>query len=311
MGSAIGAGFTLLGRRFFSVIAWGFFLYFALIVLFGIGFAIVGFSVIGDLGKLATPGAGTDPTVARDAVLHVLIAMWPALLVVVIGMVLVGAMIQGAVFRSILFPDDRGFFSLRLGGREMALVLLNILIVLCVMVVYLVSAIILIVVFSAASAIHSDGPWGGVLAVLFCIVYALGLMWFLLRFSMAAPMTFAEGRVRLFSSWTLTKGHGWTLFGLAWLLVLVFIGVSIGYSIINGIVTSVFVMGSVASMGSIGNSNDPSAVMSHLPALLLGFIPSLILGAAFQGVSQAILQGPWAEVYRELRGTPDVSTTFS
>jgi len=40
-------------------------------------------------------------------------------------------------------------------------------------------------------------------------------------------------------------------------------------------------------------------------------LPTFILGAAFNGVFQAIVQGPWAEVYREMRGSPEVASTFA
>jgi hypothetical protein len=41
------------------------------------------------------------------------------------------------------------------------------------------------------------------------------LIWLALRLSMAAPMTFADNQFRLFESWTLTKGQGWRLLGVA------------------------------------------------------------------------------------------------
>jgi hypothetical protein len=110
-------------------------------------------------------------------------------------------------------------------------------------------------------------------------------MWFALKFALAAPMTFAEGRVRFFGSWSLTKGQGWTLFGLAWLMVLVLFGVSIGYSIISGIIGAIFTGGAItAVMSAPGASQDPSVFMSHLPVLFLAYIPSLLMGAAFQGI---------------------------
>jgi hypothetical protein len=306
IGSAVGSGFTLIGRRPLSVIGWGFFLYFSVLILFAIGFLIVGIPVI---GKLAQLGQNPDPTQVGQVMLQFLIMIWPALLFVVIGAWILGAMVQGAVYRSVLTPDQRSWASLRLGGQEFALMLLSLVLVPIVLVVYLVSVIILGVVIFLASRI--EGVGGGILIALFCIAYALALMWFALKFSLCGPMTFAEGRVRFFGSWSLTKGQGWSLFGLAWIMVLVIIGISIAYAIVSSIISAIFTTGALATVMASGSANDPSALVTHWPALLLAYIPSLIMGAAFQGVSQAISLGPWVDVYRQLRGSPDVSQTFS
>ena len=307
IGSAVGAGFSLIGRRPLSVIGWGFFLYFSLVILFAIGVLIVGVAV---LGKLTALSGSSDPNAISQAILQFLMALWPALLFVAIGGLILGAMVQGAVYRSILMPDQRSWASLRLGGREFALILLSLLMIPIVLIVYLFSAIVVGAVAYLASRL--EGTIGTLLIVVFCIAYLLALMWFALKFSMAAPMTFAEGRVRFFGSWSLTKGQGWSLFGLAWVMVLVIIGVSLAYSIVSGIIGAIFTGGVMASvMSAPGASQDPAALMSHLPVLLLAYIPSLLMGAAFQGLMQAITQGPWAEVYRELRGSPDVAQTFT
>jgi hypothetical protein len=307
IGSAVGAGFSLIGRRPLSTIGWGFFLYFAILLLFGLGFLIVGLPVI---GKLAQLGDNPDPSQMGQVVLQFLIMIWPALLFVVIGGWVVGAMVQGAVYRSILTPDDRGFASLRLGRQEFALMLLGLVLIPIVLLVYLVTLLVVGLVAFLASRLH--GAAGPIIIVVFGLAYALGLMWFALKFSLAAPMTFAEGRVRFFGSWSLTKGQGWALFGLAWLMVLIVLGVSLGYSIVSGIIGAIFTGGAVtALLAAPGAAQDPSVIMSHLPMLLVAYIPTLLMGAAFQGLMQAITNGPWAEVYRQLKGSPDVAQTFT
>ena len=309
IGSAVGAGFSLIGRRPLSVIGWGFFLYFAIMILFVIGFLIVGLPVFGKLSQLSSQTP--DPSQMAEVVVQVLIMLWPALLIVAIGALLLGAVVQGAVYRSILTPDQRSWASLRLGRQEFALVLLSLLLIPIVLIAYLVSALIGGAVIYGLSRLQ--GAVGPILVTVFVIFYALALMWLALKFSLAAPMTFAEGRVRFFGSWSLTKGHGWALFGLAWIMVLVIIGVSIAYAIISSIIGALFTGGAVAAiMSSTSGANpDPSALMAQWPVLLLAYLPTLIMGAAFQGVTQAISLGPWVEVYRELRGSPDVAQTFT
>jgi hypothetical protein len=246
-------------------------------------------------------------------VLQMFIALWPALMLVMIGSIFVSVMVQGAVFRSILEPDrQERFFSLRFGSAEGSLLLLLLLYIPIFALVWLVSAIVVGGFFLAAHSI--GGVLGGLIAFIGCVGYGLAFMWIALRFSLAAPMTFAERRVRFLASWTLTKGEGWRLFGLAWLMVLVWLGVSLGYSIISGIVNAVFTGGAMATiLASSGSSTtpDPNVLVSHWPILVLAYIPSFIMGAAFNGIIQAIGQGPWADVYRQLKGPPEVASTFA
>jgi len=311
IGTAVGSGFTLVGRRPLSVVSWGFFVYLALFVLFGVGVAIVGLPALSQLGSLGN--AQADPSAASRIVLAMFLALWPAMLLVMIGSIFVGVMVQGAVFRSILEPDHKAFFSLRFGPAEVALLLLLLLYIPVFIVAWLVSAVVVGGLVFAAHEIH--GFLGGFVAFIGCVAYALAFMWIALRFSLAGPMTFAERRVRFFGSWTLTQGQGWRLFGLAWLLVLVWIAVSIGYSIVSAIINLLFTGAAMASIlaasgGSAGLS-DPNTLATHWPLLLLAYLPTFILGAAFNGIIQAIGQGPWAEVYRELKGSPEVAATFT
>ena len=47
------------------------------------------------------------------------------------------------------------------------------------------------------------------------------VIWVSLRLSMAAPMTFAERKLRIFESWELTKGHTLSLLGVGFLISLI------------------------------------------------------------------------------------------
>jgi hypothetical protein len=311
IGSAVGTGFGLVRRKPVTVMSWGFFLYLAIFILLAIGVAIVGLPLLAKLGSLngATPD---NPAQSEQIAMQILILLWPALLLVVIGSVVVSVMVQAATIRSILEPDTTGFANLRLGGAEGALALLALLCIPVMIVVFLISALVLGGLFAAGKAIH--GWTGGLLVFFGCVAYGVAFMWVALRFSLAAPMTFAERRVRFFGSWTLTKGEGWSLFGLAWVMVAVSMGVTLGYSMISGTVNVIFTGGAMASvMGSsgAGGTPDPNLLLTHWPVLVAAYIPSFLLGAAFNGVMQAISMGPWVDVYRQLTGARDVAKTFS
>jgi len=96
-------------------------------------------------------------------------------------------------------------------------------------------------------------------------------------------------------------------------MVLVWMGVTIAYSMVSGIVNAIFTGGAMASVmaSSGGATPDANALMAHWPVLLLAYIPTFLMGAAFNGVMQAISMGPWVDVYRQLVGPTDVATTFS
>jgi hypothetical protein len=311
--SAVGAGFNVIGQRPLSVAAWGLFANLAAFALFALGFTIVGLPV---LTRLITSGAAPTPDQAAQMALGVLVALWPALLIVAIGMLFVSAVVQGAAIRSILQPDQRSYASMRFGRQEGALVLLFLLYIPLIWVVAVVSILAIGGAVAVARAIHGAG--GGLVGFLLCLAYAMALMWVSLRFSLAAPMTFAEGRVRFFRSWELTRGQGGALFGLAWLMVLVWMAVFAAYTIVSSIVNALSfgaVMASViTAAGGAKLANDPSALFPALlaawPVLAVAYIPAFLLSAAFTGVTQAIAQGPWADVYRQLKGSPDVSAAF-
>lgn len=64
------------------------------------------------------------------------------------------------------------------------------------------------------------GPTGqGVLGALL-LAAAIGFIWLMTRLTMAMPATVAEGRIRLFSTWRLTRGHVLPLLGALLLIAL-------------------------------------------------------------------------------------------
>src|SRR5580658_1598440 len=296
VGTAVGAGFGLIGRRPLSVIAWGFFNYLATMVLIIVAFAVVGVPLL--LRIVALRGeVQTDPTEAAQLAMQIFGAMIPALIVVMVGSLFINAVSMGAIFRSVLMPEDRGFASLRLSGREGALVLLQLLYIPIFIALYPASLVLIGALAFAGPQI--GGAIGGLLIFIGCLAYLGGLIWLAVRFSMAAPMTFANSSVRFFSSWTVTKGEGGRLFGMALLLVLIVIGVFVAYVIISSVIGGAFMAGAMSSImhdaGQGGGVPDPSALIARLPVLFLSFIPTLIMGAAFQGGMLASVQGPWAE----------------
>jgi hypothetical protein len=102
------------------------------------------------------------------------------------------------------------------------------------------------------------------------------------------------------------------MFGLAWLMGLIAVGMVIAYYILSLILSVVLIGVGAASAGAMANgAQNPGALAAMWPMLALFFVVYLVFASAFIGAFQAVLQAPWAEAYRQLRGSPDVSATFS
>jgi len=305
VGGAVGAGFNLIGRRPLAVIAWGLFLVVAVVII-----EILAFLLFGVQTAATTLGVTPSP-----AMLLTLVEQSAARTLFVIALELpVTAIVTGAVMRAVLEPDHRGFASMRFGDQEGALVLLFLLYIpiwIGVMVVSFIAVGACLLLGGLLA--RFSGALGGLVSALLIIGYCLGLMWVSLRFSMAAPMTFADHRVRFLSSWEATRGEGWRLFGLAWLLVLIGIGVGLALLIVFGILMAlVFGVALGAAGGAQAFQSNPVGALATLgPLMLLLLLFGLAIYGVVIGCLQAIFGAPWAEVYRQLKGSPDVAATFS
>jgi hypothetical protein len=310
VGGAVGAGFGLIGRRPWAVLGWGVFAYLAFFLLSIVAIVVFGLSMFAAVPTLMTPGATPSP----QDVVRLMGAIWPMFLIFTIGQLVIGAILQGAVYRSVLRPDDRAFFSIRIGVEEVVLFLLYLVFVVFMIVAYIAFVVAVIAAGFAGHAIGGIG--GGLVTFLLVLASFMALLWVATRFALAGPMSFAERRVRFFGAWALSRGEGWRLFGLAWLIGLILFGLAILFYIVLLIVVLIvgvagFASAAASAGGAQGLAQNPAALMAMWPMLALMFVIYLVFASAFIGGTQAIFLAPWAEAYRQLRGSPDVAATFS
>lgn len=201
-------------------------------------------------------------------------------LVVVLPVIfLLGAMWSAAIFRAVTTRDPPGFAYFRIGADEF-----RIAVVFLVQTLVLIPILIVSVAVGAAIGYASGETWSG----LALLVAALLIGWLWTRLSFGAVMTFAERRIRIFQSWTFTRGRNLPLLGMYLMLLLIILGLNF---------TSVLLGGSSRG-GLAGGGSVASAALASLLYLLL---------APVIGVLQMVLvSAPQAKIYNDARPT-DVS----
>jgi len=116
-----------------------------------------------------------------------------------------------AIYRAILRPAESSRGYLRLGLDELRMMVLNL--ILAVIWGATIFVFLLVTLVAAATA----GTAGESITVLIGDVVTVGVfcaaVTVAMRLSLAGPMTFADRRLRVFASWTMSKGLFWRLFG--------------------------------------------------------------------------------------------------
>ena len=139
---------------------------------------------------------------------------WRALLVlaIVTPVFLFGAVVvSAAVYRALLEPRDKAVAFLRFGADEARLFAAALMLALAFLVLYCLAAVGWL---AAAPFLRNTRFDTTVLGAGYGIVAAVALLLVFVRASLALVMTFAEKRIRIFDSWSLTRGAFWRLFVL-------------------------------------------------------------------------------------------------
>ncbi|MDB5476061.1 MAG: hypothetical protein JWP49_1572 [Phenylobacterium sp.] len=262
------AGFRVIGERWRVVVGWSLFNVVALV-------AMVVLTVIVAFGVAAASSGGA---VALSGELGGLVAL--------LGAALTEAVLAAGLFRLMLRPDQPGFLHLRLGADELR--------ILAVWGVMLAGVFLLIGVSAVVVAAGRKlGPLGGVAAWL---AVAAGGLWLALRLSLATVTTFAERRITLSASWRLTRGHVWSLLGMAVLSACIVALLAFLFTLALLAVLSLTV-----GFGSVIDAfNDPEALKSHPGVYLVELAAEL----ALTPVAAVLLLAPWVAAYEALRGEP-------
>jgi hypothetical protein len=218
------------------------------------------------------------------------------------------AVLSAAMNRAVLKPGDDAFGYLRLSNDELrqlgllaALSGLGLLVFVGIFVASVMVASILGAVTSNAQA-----PETAIALLLLVMGSVLAFIFLGVRFSLAAPSTFARQRIDILGSWRLTSGHFWPLFGtylIAAALSLVVLLLALAIAVIAAAIVS----GGLGSLGDVSNPNLSTLATGMKPARV-AYLAVLAIGTA---LSWPITMTPPAMIYRALTGDAGaVSRTF-
>lgn len=251
--------------------------------------------------------ASTKGTMAPEA----LTGFFVGELIAIGGGLLIASIMGAAVYRAILRPAESPLTRLRLGGDELRLVLLSVImgVVFTVLTIALAIPVGLLGVaigvganLGQAGAEPNTGAMVGIVLVVLLgyLLVIAGLVFFAVRLSLAGVMTFAERRLRVFESWRLTKGRFWRLLGCYGLAVVLMLPIYMVMMTLYFAVTFAFSGGDVGrAMGEIAQPDMTSVAAYFNPARIV----YLVLAGAMGGVLNAVMYAPAAAVYREIAET--------
>jgi hypothetical protein len=167
-------------------------------------------------GIVTNPAAANDPSAMTGALIPIYLISFV--------MMLVGLVLYSAAMRAVLRPGANSVGYIRLGMDELRLLGLLILFGIAGFVLVFGFAILAGVIGVSAAA-GSQSSWVAFIVMSLIPLAVLSAMLFLvIRFSLAFPLTLHRGKIAIGEAWTLSRGRFWTLFGAALVIsLLVFV----------------------------------------------------------------------------------------
>ncbi|WP_309628034.1 hypothetical protein [Brevundimonas sp.] len=251
-------------------------------------------------GPLATVMAttesleGTQPSAQE---MQALMASWSGFMVLALPLSLVlGAVLNAAVARSVLRPADKAFGYMRLGADELRVLAVS----LILGILFFAATVLLFVVVGLLAGVASQANTGvGILVgVLLGLGAATVLIWLAIRLSLAVPTTFDEKRISPFASFGLTKGRVLPLLGMA---VIAFI-----MSMLVGILAAIVALPVTMATGGLEQlvAFDGQSTAQILQTAGVGLLAWGAINAIFSSLQLAVIYAPFSAAYRDLKGLP-------
>jgi len=290
-------GFRVVRRNPMALVFWALF-YAAIIVA---AFAIMGPSLISMVAATeALEQSGATPTMEDFTPIFQMMGVIFAVLLPL--SLIASAMIYAAVARAVLEPNRGAWGYLRLGGDEMRVLVVSLVLTLMFTAIVAVSWALIIGVGVAAANQNAPALW--LVAILLFIATSIGTMWLAVRLSLAIPITVGEHRIALFDSFRMTKGRFWPLLGMAIIAGLL----SIVVSILGSVVTlPIQIMGGGIDTLAGAEGLAPMQILTDFwPAIAVYVLVNAILSA----LQVAVIYAPFSAAYRDIKGSQPNAEVF-
>lgn len=283
-------GFRIVRRNPLAVLFWAV----AYILFFAVFFAAFG----GSLASLMATTEALEGTQPGQQDLAGLGQAYIGLVGVALPLALIlGAVLNAAVARAVLQPGERRFGAIRLGGDELRVLAVSV----TLAIVMGVAALVLLTVVGVAAGLAAQISQG--LAVIVSLLLGLASLaawiWISIRLSLAVPLTVAEKRIAPFASFALTRGKTLPLVGMAVIVFVMYLLVSMLGTIIALPVTMA-TGGGMAQLAAFDGQSTQQILQVAGP----GIIAWGVVNAVFSALQLAVLQAPFSAAYRDLKGLP-------
>ena len=273
-------------RRKPTVVAWWALAY---LVLFAVAFALAGPSLI-EVMTIADTMNAANPSPAD---MQRLGAAYAGLAWLLPAGLLFGAVLNTAIVRAVLRPEEGRLGYLRLGADEFRVLGATLLLTLAGAAITLLAAFAAGLLVGVASLAGQAVAW---LVGLLAGAAVLALVVFLaIRFSLVVPATFTEKRMAFKESWRATKGVFWPLLGMAVIAVIM----SIVVGLLGGIVALPLTLatGGMQTLTSMEGASFGELLSTAGPALATWIVVNSILST----LQMVAIYAPFAAAWRDMR----------
>ena len=284
------AGVGLMARKPLSVIAWA-----AIWAVFLVG---VSAPFLGMAARLIGDVVRTQGHLTPEGVFAFLGGLIAWGLLLAIGSLCVGAVVQSAVIRAVTTPEQAAVAYVRFGSEEAHVLAVNFVKSLILFGVGTVVGAAIGIVTAFVFATGGGQGQAQVVRVIGDLVSWALSVWISLRLSLAAPMSFSERKFRLFESWTMTRGLDLRLLAVGAIIAVMVIAIYMVGACIA------VVGGSILGGGSL-RPGDVRNLLSMAPAQwepvfapYLGMIGVVALIATT--LITPIGLAPWPRIYQAL-----------
>ena len=273
-------------RRKPTVVAWWALAY---LVLFAVAFALAGPSLI-EVMTIAETMNAANPSPAD---MQRLGAAYAGLAWLLPAGLLFGAVLNTAIVRAVLRPEEGRLGYLRLGADEFRVLGATLLLTLAGAAITLLAAFAAGLLVGLASFAGQAVAW---LVGLLAGAAVLALVVFLaIRFSLVIPATFTDKRMAFKESWRATKGVFWPLLGMAVIAVIM----SIVVGLLGGIVALPLTLatGGMQTLTSMEGASFGEMLSTAGPAIATWFVVNSILST----LQMVAIYAPFAAAWRDMR----------